>query len=900
MAVVLGIQNRKIKEASDIASLIRDFSHWATSWPRPVEEGARIVSKVIGTDQLCIDIKPVDDLPQTFHYCQIPEAPAIKGNEDEGFRDRILNDIINSGHNLDIRPVGSGYLLSTSINLQMPKGYFVLSAMFETEPHLTIEQSTFFQVAAPQLAHEISRDYRKVTAVELAEEAIEAIEESIIIYDKDDRVMIHNRQYRDLFPSIAKMLRQGVTYEELLREQAKHNPIYQKHGTLEEWISYRRKQLHTQGHQEEQSFKTGQTLRLTNYQLKSGGTISIRNNITELAEARKQAEENEKLFRTLLESAPVALAITAGERVLFANQILHDLVKAGEGELIGIHTREFFFDQEEHDTISQILIKNGKLRDHLIKIKDVDGNLIKASLTGTPIIYKNKPALFYAVLDVTENLANREALQKSEHQNRSILELIPDAITVQSKGKLVYTNPSFLEIFGTKDAQNILGTNSIDLIVEDHREAVLAHRNRVLETHQAAYMQTQHQRQNGERFHSELYTCAINWDGIPSTLNIIKDVSRRHQYEEQLKRNEQEMTLAQHIGNFGHWRHNLKDDTVVWSRTLYDLHGIDPATEITPGFFKDMISSEDFVQMNKAAEHAIETGEVTPYEIVVHHPDNSQITISGSLLAEYGNDGNVVSFFGVSEDVTERRELEQKFRQSQKMEAVGQLTGGVAHDFNNLLAIILGNSELLEENLNSDQKTEHAFINNIIRAATRGADLVNSMLAFSRTQELRPTYAYLKEPVTNIADVLKRTIEENVNISVSVAEDIWPCTVDVGQVENALLNLSLNARDAMPEGGSLSIDLSNVTLEAGEDTMGEEFKSGDYVKLCVCDSGTGIPQDKIQQVFDPFYTTKEVGKGTGLGLSMVYGFIKQSKGHVIIHSTMGLGTKVELYLPRSM
>ncbi len=245
-------------------------------------------------------------------------------------------------------------------------------------------------------------------------------------------------------------------------------------------------------------------------------------------------------------------------------------------------------------------------------------------------------------------------------------------------------------------------------------------------------------------------------------------------------------------------------------------------------------------------------------------------------------------------DVTERKKSEERYRQAQKMETVGQLTGGVAHDFNNLLSIILGNAELMADQAGRDSKPLEA----ILKAATRGAELTQRLLAYSRQQPLRPHSIHLGELAESLSELLTRTLGEGVEISTRAAAGLWPALADPGQVENALLNLVLNARDAMAGSGELIISSRNRTLKEADLADNPEVAAGDYVALCVSDNGSGMSAEVQAQAFEPFFTTKGIGEGSGLGLSMVYGFAKQSGGFVTIDSEEGRGTAVTLYLPR--
>jgi PAS domain S-box-containing protein len=253
---------------------------------------------------------------------------------------------------------------------------------------------------------------------------------------------------------------------------------------------------------------------------------------------------------------------------------------------------------------------------------------------------------------------------------------------------------------------------------------------------------------------------------------------------------------------------------------------------------------------------------------------------------------------GVIVDTTERQMLEDQLRQAQKMEAVGQLTGGVAHDFNNLLTVIMGSGELLHEAL-GDQPQLQQLADTLMHASQRGAELTRSLLAFSRKQALQPEVTDVNELVTRVEGLFRRTLGEHVEIALVRAERVGDVTVDRAQLEAALLNLAVNARDAMPNGGRLTIETANVDLDQDYARQNDDVTPGSYVMIAVSDTGEGMTREVMSRAFDPFFTTKEIGKGSGLGLSMVYGLIKQSHGHIKLYSELGEGTTVRLYLPHT-
>lgn len=259
--------------------------------------------------------------------------------------------------------------------------------------------------------------------------------------------------------------------------------------------------------------------------------------------------------------------------------------------------------------------------------------------------------------------------------------------------------------------------------------------------------------------------------------------------------------------------------------------------------------------------------------------------------------GEVRGFFGIVYDLTEIKRLEARLLQAQKMEAIGQLTGGIAHDFNNLLGVVLGNLQLLERSL-AESPNLARKVHTAMRAAVRGADLTRRLLTFARRQILDPTVVDLKRQLTAFQDLVQRTLGDSIEVRMVHASDLWRVRVDAGQLENAILNLAINARDAMPQGGRLMVRLENTVLDAVFCHDHPQIEPGEYVSIAVSDTGAGIEPEVLKRAFEPFFTTKESGKGSGLGLAMVHGFAEQSGGVATIESQPGRGTTVNVYLPR--
>ncbi len=319
-----------------------------------------------------------------------------------------------------------------------------------------------------------------------------------------------------------------------------------------------------------------------------------------------------------------------------------------------------------------------------------------------------------------------------------------------------------------------------------------------------------------------------------------------------------------------------------------------PASELIGPPLRKLIGKAGLAKMKPRIDRAL-SGETIHFQETLTYPDGATRHVDATYVPHFGAHGNVRGIFSMVVDVTDRIKTEEQLRHAQRMEAIGKLTGGVAHDFNNLLAVIMGNSEIVRDKLGDADPAVRA----ITDAALRGADLTQRLLAFSRQKPLRPEAVDLADLTRQTAGVLSRTLGETIVIEVKSPRKPWLAKVDTGELENAILNLAINARDAMPDGGALTIETANVTLSAKNAAQFDDAAPGEYIRLSVTDTGKGMPAEVLQHAFEPFYTTKAFGEGSGLGLSMVYGFATQSRGFVTIDSQKGKGATVRIYLPRA-
>jgi signal transduction histidine kinase len=359
----------------------------------------------------------------------------------------------------------------------------------------------------------------------------------------------------------------------------------------------------------------------------------------------------------------------------------------------------------------------------------------------------------------------------------------------------------------------------------------------------------------------------------------------------------QRMAFALDAAQVGIWEWDISAGTVVWSALTAALHGFAP--DSFAGTFEAALAHihpEDVARVRSVVDGA--GGATFGVEYRVITPSGARwVTSAGRVWL--GDQGRAIRASGISRDSTAQRSLEDQLRQAQRLESIGQLAAGIAHDFNNLMNVVLGYSELLTERF-ADQPDVRADVAEIERAAHSATGLTRQLLAFSRRQILTPTIIDLNDVVRDTQKRMRRVIEENVRLEIHCAPAPLPVEVDVSQMEQVLLNLVVNARDAMPEGGTVTIETRETPFEANPvDGPEGELRPGRYALLSISDTGTGIPADVQPRMFEPFFTTKAPGRGTGLGLATVYGIVKQSGGHVSFESALGTGTTFRIYVPLS-
>ncbi|HZP21512.1 MAG TPA: PAS domain S-box protein [Bauldia sp.] len=503
--------------------------------------------------------------------------------------------------------------------------------------------------------------------------------------------------------------------------------------------------------------------------------------------------------------------------------------------------------------------------------------------------------------ELREARARRER-ERLETERRAIEERYRQVLTIAADGIVVIDQERRISIFN-RGAERIFGHPAervtgrpIDLLWPPR--LVETSRNRITETLAKGGSASDYQefvalRASGEEFPVEATFSLLCENGEETITMIVRDIAERKRAERQLRQLSRAVEQSANLVIVTD-THGLIEyvNPRFYSATGY---GPDEIIGKRPFFWRSRETGGEIVEQIWSSVLA---GVDWRGEIDNVRRDGRRMPVSVTVSPVTNEQGAITQIITIEEDISRRKEIEAQLQQAQKMEAIGQLTGGIAHDFNNLLAIIIGNLDLLASQLKEDEET-NAGIQLALAASLRGADLTRQLLAFARQQPLSPRSLDLNRLITHTVAMLRRILGEKVTIEMELAPNLWPVLADPTQVETALTNLAINSRDAMPDGGTLTIATGNRHFESKTVAPGVDLAPGDYAFIAVTDTGAGISPDNLKHVVEPFYTTKAPGKGTGLGLSMAYGFAKQSNGALRVESVVGSGTIVTIYLPRS-
>ncbi len=494
--------------------------------------------------------------------------------------------------------------------------------------------------------------------------------------------------------------------------------------------------------------------------------------------------------------------------------------------------------------------------------------------------------------DITERRLAQEALEESEERYRQLVEMSPDGIAVHQDGHLVFVNQAAADMVGARSREELIGKPIREIVHPDYWEIASERIQRMMTGETGLYpVEDCYVKSDGTPFPVEVTALPLTFSGKPAVQVVVRDISERKRAEQVERR------LVTAI--------DQATEGVLITDNEGTIEYVNPGLEKISGYTRDELIGQT-PRIFKSGSHdelfyrqlwdSIKGGKTWTGQFINRRKDGKLYHEEASVSPVKDTSGRISNFVAVKRDITEHLEMSRQLYQAQKMEAIGTLASGVSHDFNNVLQVVLGYTELIL----GDEKFLARYrgdVHKVHEAARRGADLVQRLLTFSRKTEINPSPLNLNRRISELLKMLERTLPKMVEIRLALDDDLATIHADPTQIDQVLMNLAVNARDAMPHGGKLTFETSNVVLDKEYARMHVEAIPGHYVLLTISDTGSGIDKDALEHIFEPFYTTKRVGEGTGLGLAMVHGIVKQHRGHITCYSKLGHGTTFSIYFP---
>jgi two-component system, cell cycle sensor histidine kinase and response regulator CckA len=618
-------------------------------------------------------------------------------------------------------------------------------------------------------------------------------------------------------------------------------------------------------------------------------------------------------YRAALQHAPLGTCLVSLEgRFLSVNRALSQMLGYEEAELVGREVAAITFPEDVNltecwlrDLVNHPIGRTEFEKRYLHRQGHVVCGIVSVQLLRGA---NGQPRFFLShVEDITERKRAEAALRESEERFRIAFDNAPTGMSIIApNGSYLAVNPRLCRMFGLGREELLRGTIAVVTHPDDIERSNEWIRKKMRNEACEEDFEKRFIHQDGHVVWGRVRAQWIRDEtgALRMAVAHILDISERKRAEEALVESERRLREAHEVAKLAHWSFDTADRTLSWGEDVERLFEIDSEpTAMTLERFASLIHPDDRIEIASAHRVTVEQG--IPYDVVLRlQLPNGRVKFVRVIgRREQNAAGQPRRITGILQDVTslkraeaERAELETQLHRAQKMEAIGHLAGGIAHDFNNLLTAIGGNASLALTDVEPDAPL-HTLLTEITTAVDSAANLTRQLLTFSRQQIISPKVLSLNDVVTHIKNMLRRLLGEDLELVTRLAPELGHVRIDVSQVEQILVNLAVNARDAMPDGGRLTVETRNIELDEDYCLEHGQAMPGHYVMLAVSDNGTGMTRETMLHIFEPFFTTKEQGKGTGLGLAMVYGAVRQNDGLVDVYSELGQGTTFKIYLP---
>jgi PAS domain S-box-containing protein len=625
-----------------------------------------------------------------------------------------------------------------------------------------------------------------------------------------------------------------------------------------------------------------------------GTAVDIDDLKTAEAELRRRAQELTDFF----ENAAVPMHwVAADGTIIRVNQAELDLLGYDRDEYLGRNIADFHRDKDVIDDILRRLVAGEVLHDFPARLRAKNDSTTHVLIDSSGYFEDGQ---FVHTRCFTRDVTAHQASEQAAARLAALVASSADATVGKTlEGVVTSWNSASERIFGYSEAE-MVGQSIFVLIPPELHDSERELLKRIGRGETVEFGETERIRKDGRRIYTEVTVSPIRdtRGHVVGASSIKRDVTERKQAAETLLLNQERLRLALKAARMGTWRWEVAGNTLAWDEQLHDLYGIEGRQVTKYEDFIDRVHQDDRAFVAGSVRRALDGGGGLDYEFRILLPDGRERWLADQGRVVRDQRGNPLYMTGVCIDTTERRVMEERLRQAQRMDSVGQLAGGIAHEANNMMSVVLGCADYVLQRTDLPGPVRDD-VDQIWKAAKRTAGITQQLLAFSRRQVLQPQVLDLNATVRDLESILARTLGETRGLRMHLSPGLSPVRADPGQLEQVLINLTLNARDAMPGEGRLTIETMNVVLDeaytAGKSV--DSLRPGEYAALVVSDTGHGMDQATLGRIFEPFFTTKSVGQGTGLGLSTVYGIVKQSGGFIWVYSEPDLGTTFKLYFP---